>query len=488
MKLCCKRDPATSAAAVRRLACAALSGGMLMLGAATATAAPSVYPTGVTRYDPSAAYNCDVLFTAADGKTYLIDMNGHVIHQWDLGGFPSKMLNPTLVQGAKGEVGLQLSAVPAASGTGSTGVVPGRPAQFRNKTFGIVDWGGHIAWQWGSQAPGGAALQHHDWERLANGDTLILANKPGPIKGFGSRRMLDDVIYDVDQQGRIVWTWLASDHLSEFGFTPTELELIEHAQAPDYLHTNDMEALGENHWEKSGDRRFAADNIIISSRNTSVIAIISRRTGQIVWRLGPNFPGAQSPNGPLGGGPPGGGAPGRRSGATPGAIGQLSGEHDAHMIAEGLPGAGNILVFDNEGTAGYPPVATPMLNGSRILEINPVTKKIVWEYTGTKITMFSPYISSAQRLPNGNTLVDEGIDGRFFQVTPQHKIVWEYVSPILGCANGCGPGGGQGETSAEPNSVYRIQGVPYSWIPLPGPHSEAPVYAPDLATFHVPAQ
>lgn len=472
MGLRCQLSTKWPAPSQHKPASAWICGAVLVLVTATAAAAPSIYPTGVTRYDPMRAYNCDVLFGASDQKTYLIDMNGHVIHRWDREGFPSKMLDPALVHGAKGEVGVQLSAIPDVRGAGQTGVVPGQPAQFRDKTIGVLDWAGHTLWEWGGQAPGGAALQHHDWARLANGNTLILANKRGPLKGFGNRPMLDDVIYEVDKTGRIVWTWVASEHLAQFGFSPFQLDLIKRTAQPDYLHTNDMEVLGPNHWERAGDQRFAADNIMISSRNASFIAVISRRTGSVVWRLGPDFPRSQSPEGPLGRGP----------GLHPGDIGQLSGQHDAHMIPDGLPGAGNILVFDNEGTAGYPPAATPMIGGSRVLEIDPVKRVIVWRYTGTKITMFSPYISSAQRLPNGNTLVDEGIDGRFFQVTPQGEIVWEYVAPMLGCANGCGPG------QAPDNSVYRIQAVPYAWVPLVGTHSQVPIPAPKLAGFHVSAQ
>lgn len=55
-------------------------------------AGPSVFPTGVTRYDPSKAYNCDVLFSPMGNKTYLIDMDGNVVHQWDHAGFPTKIL------------------------------------------------------------------------------------------------------------------------------------------------------------------------------------------------------------------------------------------------------------------------------------------------------------------------------------------------------------------------------------------------------------
>ena len=45
---------------------------------------------------------------------------------------------------------------------------------------------------------------------------------------------------------------------------------------------------------------------------------------------------------------------------------------------------------------------------------------------------YSPFVSSAQRLPNGNTLITEGSDGRIFEVTRNHELVWEYISPYRG--------------------------------------------------------
>lgn len=60
------------------------------------------------------------------------------------------------------------------------------------------------------------------------------------------------------------------------------------------------------------------------------------------------------------------------------------------------------------------------------------TKQIVWQYTDTPLhNFFSPYISGAQRLPNGNTLITEGNYGRLFEVTPDKEIVWEYVNPYF---------------------------------------------------------
>ena len=93
----------------------------------------------------------------------------------------------------------------------------------------------------------------------------------------------------------------------------------------------------------------------------------------------------------------------------------------------------NLLVFDNGGWAGYglPNPASPygsknaVRDHSRILEINPVTLEIEWQYTPTEAgyqapldsyRFYSPYISSAQRLPNGNTLITEGADGRVLKL------------------------------------------------------------------------
>ena len=87
---------------------------------ASVYAEPSVYPTGVTRYDPSKAYNVFVLFSGGDDKTHLVDMDGNEVHRWDHRGFPSGMLDPALVGGAQGHVMVQLAVM-----TGSeTGMVP----------------------------------------------------------------------------------------------------------------------------------------------------------------------------------------------------------------------------------------------------------------------------------------------------------------------------------------------------------------------------
>jgi hypothetical protein len=441
-----------------------------MLAAVVLLGFPSVYPTGVTRYDPARAYNSYVLFGSPDGKTHLIDMNGKNVHEWSYFGFPSEMLDPKITGGKRGHVLAQISARP---GMGA--------ALFRNKTIGEVDWDGKVIWEWGDKAPGGAANQNHDWYRLPNGNTLLIAGLPHAVEGFAAPRIQDQAIYEVSPAGEIVWKWVTSEHLEEFGFSAQGLDEIRKGSTEGggvisgFMTLNNMHALGPNRWFREGDLRFDPDNIMIDARNGNFTAIIEKKTGKIVWRLGPYYPRF---------------APGRR---LPRPVDQISGQHDAHLIAEGLPGAGNLLLFDNQGDAGFPSARLRPTRGSRVLEIDPIKKEIVWDYTGllsdqAQWAFFSSFISSARRLPNGNTLIDEGMNGRFFQVMPSGEIVWEYVNPYFARSSiaGMRPTS-DGPQEVMSNWVYRCQPVPYDWAPAGTPHSEIPVTPPDLSNFHIPA-
>src|SRR6516165_9092693 len=105
---------------------------------------PTVYPTGVTVYDPSKAWNGYTIFPAADLGALLIDMNGSEVQLWrGLRGFPNKLL-------PNGQV------------FGSTGLRD--PAHgFQDQTDLVqVDWDGNIVWRFSHLEhiadPGGAAL------------------------------------------------------------------------------------------------------------------------------------------------------------------------------------------------------------------------------------------------------------------------------------------------------------------------------------------
>jgi hypothetical protein len=65
-----------------------------------------------------------------------------------------------------------------------------------------------------------------------------------------------------------------------------------------------------------------------------------------------------------------------------------------------------------------------------VIELDPTTGETVWQYRAPQSwTFFSAIISGAQRLPNGNTLICEGVTGRIFEVTRACELVWEYVNP-----------------------------------------------------------
>jgi hypothetical protein len=158
------------------------------------------------------------------------------------------------------------------------------------------------------------------------------------------------------------------------------------------------------------------------------------------------------------------------------------------MIPRGLPGEGNILVYDNGGWAGYgapnPGAPTGFNNAlrdySRVLEFNPSTLEIAWQDTpkeagfvipSTAFLFYSGYISGAQRLPNGNTLITEGASGRVFEVTREHEIVWEYINPYR---------------SARGNQIYRAYRLPYDWVPQAARPVEKAIPRLDNRKFRVP--
>ncbi len=177
----------------------------------------------------------------------------------------------------------------------------------------------------------------------------------------------------MDWEGNIIWSWRASDHFDELGFDEAAKNALFrnpglHGEAGgDWMHINNFSTLGENKWYDAGDKRFHPDNIIFDARNSNILGIIEKSTGKIVWRVGPNF---------------------NESEATK-KLGWIIGQHHLHMIPKGLPGEGDLLVFDNGGEGGYGTPNPASLTGvnnahrdySRVLQFNPVTLEITWQYT-----------------------------------------------------------------------------------------------------------
>lgn len=240
-----------------------------------------------------------------------------------------------------------------------------------------IDWDGKVLWE--VRDPD----HHHDARLIRNGNVLMLCIEEVPpdlaakVRGGlpGSEHggvMYSDKVVEMTKEGAVVWEWHAWQHLD-----PEVDRITPQDWREEWTHANAVEELPE------GD-------ILVSFRNISTIAIIERRTGKIRWRLGPEV---------------------------------LAQQHHPTLLPNG-----NILVFDN----GTHRVNNPF-TFSRVLEIDPATKRIVWSYQDQPIfNFYSPYESSAQRLPNGNTFICEGVFGRLFEVTPEGQVVWEYINPYFG--------------------------------------------------------
>jgi len=336
-----------------------------------------------------------------------------------------------------------------------------------------------------------------------NGKTLILANYLPPISEtcpnpeapdnencISRYRLYDEAIYIVDWQGNIEFEWFSYQHFDEMGFLPKAQEAIRETRsgafnnenANDYQHFNNVNWVGPNIWYTLfRDQRFNPEYIIWDARSSNITAIIATadhpkgnwKKGDIVWKIGPNY---QAPY------------------DQESKLGQIIGQHHAHMIPWSLPGGGNMLLFDNGGGAGWGPLfeGLPLLytpdsplndpsrgainntlrNYSRVIEFNPRTLEIVWQYSqpnptadlngdgnywGNERFFYSFFISSAQRLPNRNTMITEGATGRVFEVTKDGEVVWEFISPFSA--------GGSGLPLIV-GAVYRAYRIPYSWAPV----------------------
>jgi len=375
----------------------------LVMPMSYAGAAPSVYPTGVTIYNRDKAYGAYTLFRmGASNKVVLIDMEGNVVNSWKSPtwstfrniGHAKPLPNKLLL--------VQLYD------------------QLENKKLVEMDWSGHIVWKYYSSS---FPFLHHDFQRLDSGNTLIVGSEY-PFKVYANvakRKIRNDVIKEIDRTGAVVWQWSTAAHYGQLPLTDGERNVIYSGNNPDIFHTNSIQEIPDNRYAVSNPA-FRKGNLLVSQRNTSTVFIIDKATGDIVWST----------------------------------RGQTLGEHDVKMIPGWLPGAGNILFFDNGWGGG---VVKQYRNYSRVIEMNPVDQTLAWTYDAhlsqkSLLSFFSPYRSGEQRLPNGNTLICESAWGRIFEVAPDGEIVWEYINP---------------EVVKNPqrdyaNWLYRAYRVDYSWV------------------------
>lgn len=239
-----------------------------------------------------------------------------------------------------------------------------------------LDWDSNVVWRYDNP------VIHHDHIVLKNGNIMVIGweeltpEQEARVKGGRERpgerehAMLGDFLLELNADGEAVWEWHGYDKLDP------EQEVIEgNGMRGEWTHCNGVTEL------LNGD-------ICISFRQTSQIVFISKETGDVYWRFGP---------------------------------GELSHQHNPTQLDNG-----NLLIFDNGETRAQGGVF------SRVVELDPTTNEIVWQFRGDPaLSFFSTGISGAQRLPNGNTAICDGRTGRLFEVTTEGDVVWEYMNPEI---------------------------------------------------------
>lgn len=149
-----------------------------------------------------------------------------------------------------------------------------------------------------------------------------------------------------------------------------------------YHHLNSLNIICEN--KNSNDSRFQKGNWLISCRHGSMIFILDKDSKKVVW-----------------------------SRTQKQINDEIQGQHTPTFLENG-----NILIFDNGRYRG----------SSRVIELNPVTDKIVWEYKNENFFTLSQGL--CQKLENGNILITQSESGKCFEVDYKTKqIIWEFYHP-----------------------------------------------------------
>jgi hypothetical protein len=365
-------------------------------------------------------------------EVYLVDNDGRTVHTWKTDHNP----------------GLETSLLPDGRLL--------RTYDVGNKSFDkggqgggiqIINWDGSVAWDYRYSSD--RTLLHHDalmmpdghiltsaWVKISKADAVAAGVNPKNVDSKSSVTWSNDILEIDPATNKVVWQWNAFDHLVQdydaskpnYGAISQNPRRIDanyytYAAKPDWLHVNAV----------AYDA--ATDQIMISAREFNELWVIDHSTttaqaasstggqsdhgGDLLYRYGnPEAYGHGTPQDRV-----------------------LYLQHDIHWIGSGLPGAGDVLLFNN-GQAKTPQPYSTVLelalpvqkDGSYPLDPTSgafASAKLVWQYQPTTEPdkFFSKFMGSAQRLPNGNTLVADAMHGRAFEVKPDGTIVWDYTNP-----------------------------------------------------------
>ena len=236
-----------------------------------------------------------------------------------------------------------------------------------------LDWDGNLVWEFRNP-------DVRRFQRLANGNTLLLlqddisAELTRQIKGGFTAAsdpdtMAGDLVTEITTAGLTVYEWRSIDHLDVEDDVICPLE-------------------GRIAWGSANDLT-ALDNgdFLVSFRVLDTVVMVDRGTGKFSWKWG---------------------------------RGEISHQHHPTQLSNG-----HILLLDNGAHRRG-------LSYSRVIEVDPDSNQVVWEYRGDPLSsFFTHFTGGAERLTNGNTLICEGYEGRMFEVSPKGEVVWEYLSPFF---------------------------------------------------------
>jgi len=241
-----------------------------------------------------------------------------------------------------------------------------------------LDWDSNLVWTHATRA-------HHDFARLDNGNTLVASRRAMANPWTNAGELHCDILMEVTPAGQTVWQWQVETRAAELG-RRVNLIMPPSPEFGDWPHVNTVEVLPHSP-AADKDGRFRQGNLLICGRHIDTIWVIDRQSDEIVWAWGP---------------------------------GELLGPHMPTMLPNG-----HLLVYDNGWN-----VSTGYRDYTRVIEMDPLTERIVWQYVADPPESFySPARGSNEWLPNGNTLIAESDPGRTFEVTPGGEIVWEFICP-----------------------------------------------------------
>jgi hypothetical protein len=257
----------------------------------------------------------------------------------------------------------------------------------------VLEPDGSVAWKL-------PAMVHHDVAQRPDGSLLVaIRDEPRFHRG---RSVEFDALLEVSPEGVARKVWAGADAFEALRARHGETELDEWARPLDiaryayrrlrgrrirpvqYYHLNSVEVLGETPLGRT-DPRFRSGNVLLGLRNANTAAILDGSTWEPLWHWGEQ-------------------------------------DLDLPHMPTLLP-SGHLLVFDNGTRRGW----------SRVVELDPVEERIVWQYPEEPRTgFFSEWRGSSQRLPNGNTLICLSEQGRVVEVDSEGGLVWEFWNPDIG--------------------------------------------------------